>query len=92
VDVTGKAYLITGANSGIGKETALELARRGGTVHIVCRNVERGDSVTCTVLILHVWLGSFLADFTGLAYGLFKSIPCVYIDLNFGPAILINSN
>ena len=33
---------ITGANSRIGKETAQELAKRGGTVHIVCRNVERG--------------------------------------------------
>ena len=29
-----------GANSGIGKETALEIAKRGGTVHLVCRFVE----------------------------------------------------
>ena len=28
-----------GANSGIGKETALEIAKRGGTVHLVCRFV-----------------------------------------------------
>ncbi|XP_065333849.1 dehydrogenase/reductase SDR family member 12-like [Cloeon dipterum] len=38
VDCTGKSYLITGSNSGIGKHAALELARRGGTVHLVCRN------------------------------------------------------
>ena len=38
VDCTGKRYMITGSNSGIGKQSALEIARRGGTVHMVCRN------------------------------------------------------
>ena len=37
-DCTGKQYMITGSNSGIGKQAALEIARRGGTVHMVCRN------------------------------------------------------
>jgi len=49
VDVKGKAFLITGSNSGIGKETALEIARRGGTVHIVCRNVERGEEAKAEI-------------------------------------------
>jgi NAD(P)-dependent dehydrogenase (short-subunit alcohol dehydrogenase family) len=35
--------MITGSNSGIGYETALWLAQRGGTVHLVCRNKERGQ-------------------------------------------------
>jgi len=38
----GKSYLITGSNSGLGKETALEIAKRGGTVHLVCRNPTTG--------------------------------------------------
>jgi len=38
VDLHGKSYIITGANSGIGKHTAWELAKRGGTIHMVCRN------------------------------------------------------
>jgi len=38
VDLSGKSYVITGANSGIGKQTAKEIAKRGGTVHMVCRN------------------------------------------------------
>ncbi|XP_006879580.1 PREDICTED: dehydrogenase/reductase SDR family member 12 [Elephantulus edwardii] len=43
VQVPGRAFLITGGNSGIGKATALEIAKRGGTVHLVCRNQERAE-------------------------------------------------
>lgn len=50
VDVSGKTFLITGANSGIGKETALEIAKRGGNVHIVCRNVERGEAAKAEIV------------------------------------------
>ena len=38
VDCSSKQFLITGSNSGIGKQTAFEIAKRGGTVHLVCRN------------------------------------------------------
>ncbi|XP_027530219.1 dehydrogenase/reductase SDR family member 12 isoform X2 [Neopelma chrysocephalum] len=43
VDVSGRSFLVTGANSGIGKATAKEIARRGGMVHLVCRNKERAE-------------------------------------------------
>ena len=39
----GRCYVITGANSGIGKEAALGIAKRGGQVHMLCRNEERGN-------------------------------------------------
>jgi NAD(P)-dependent dehydrogenase (short-subunit alcohol dehydrogenase family) len=39
----GKVCLITGANSGIGKATALGLARMGATVVMVCRDRVRGE-------------------------------------------------
>ena len=42
-DMSGKAYMVTGANSGIGKCVSLELAKRGATVHMVCRDKTRGE-------------------------------------------------
>ena len=40
----GKRFLITGANSGIGYQAALELARRGATVVLACRDQARGEA------------------------------------------------
>ena len=39
----GKICIVTGSNSGIGKETALALAKMGATVVMVVRNPERGQ-------------------------------------------------
>ncbi len=44
-DLSGKNYVVTGANSGIGKVTALELARRGAHVIMACRSLERAVPV-----------------------------------------------
>lgn len=41
--IDGKVVVITGANTGIGKETAIDLAKRGGKIYIACRNKERGE-------------------------------------------------
>ena len=40
----GKVCIITGANAGIGKATAVGLAQRGATVVMVCRSQERGEA------------------------------------------------
>jgi NAD(P)-dependent dehydrogenase (short-subunit alcohol dehydrogenase family) len=41
---TGKTALVTGANSGIGYQAALELARHGAQVLLACRNAAKGQA------------------------------------------------
>ena len=45
---TGKTALVTGANSGIGYQAALELAWHGAHVPLACRNAAR-DGVRWSV-------------------------------------------
>uniref|UniRef100_A0A0B6Y8B8 Dehydrogenase/reductase SDR family member 12 n=1 Tax=Arion vulgaris TaxID=1028688 RepID=A0A0B6Y8B8_9EUPU len=42
VDIGHRSYMITGANRGLGLFVALAIAKKGATVHIVCRNKENG--------------------------------------------------
>jgi len=42
--VKGKVCIVTGANAGIGRETAMDLAHKGAHVVMVCRSKERGEA------------------------------------------------
>ncbi|MDF0528494.1 oxidoreductase [Tsukamurella sp. 8F] len=44
-DQTGRHFVVTGANSGLGKETALALGRAGATVTLACRDVLKAQPV-----------------------------------------------
>ena len=47
--MAGKVCVVTGANSGIGKWTAEQLAEDGATVLMVCRRRERGEAALAEV-------------------------------------------
>jgi NAD(P)-dependent dehydrogenase (short-subunit alcohol dehydrogenase family) len=42
-DLTGKVCVVSGANSGLGYESALVLAEKGATVIMACRNLEKAQ-------------------------------------------------
>src|SRR5450432_481111 len=44
-DLAGRTFIVTGANSGIGRITAMALAGRGAQVFLGCRSVDKGESV-----------------------------------------------
>ena len=58
-DMNGKTCIVTGATSGIGKATAIELARRGATVVLVCRGRLKGED---TVREIRARTGSGVVD------------------------------
>lgn len=41
-ELAGRTFLVTGANTGIGRATATDLAERGGRVYLACRSPEKG--------------------------------------------------
>lgn len=44
-DMSGRTVLITGANTGIGRATALDLGRRGATLFLACRSAAKTQPV-----------------------------------------------
>lgn len=65
--IVGKTAIVTGANTGIGKQTAMELAKRGGKVIMACRDMGkcenaarevRGKTLNHNVFAKHLDLAS----------------------------------
>ncbi|XP_030015763.1 dehydrogenase/reductase SDR family member 12-like [Sphaeramia orbicularis] len=50
VSVVGRSFMITGANSGIGKATAMAIAKKGGTIHMVCRNKDKAEEARAEIV------------------------------------------
>jgi retinol dehydrogenase 12 len=59
-DASGRTFLVTGGNTGIGRATALALARAGGRVFIACRSVAAGEAAATWIKAVSsaadVWL------------------------------------
>jgi len=79
-DLGGRDFVVTGASSGLGAATAEILAGAGATVHLVVRNVTKGEDVRARIAehadggSLRVWecdvsslesVRSFASSFTG---------------------------
>ena len=50
IDLTGKNALVTGANTGLGKETARVLALRGARVTLACRDLSKGEQAIADIV------------------------------------------
>uniref|UniRef100_A0A8C6SVP3 Si:dkey-73n8.3 n=1 Tax=Neogobius melanostomus TaxID=47308 RepID=A0A8C6SVP3_9GOBI len=50
VRLDGKTAIVTGANTGIGKETATDLASRGAKVIMACRDMAKGEQAARDIL------------------------------------------
>jgi retinol dehydrogenase-12 len=66
--IEGKQVLVTGASRGIGRATALELARRGANLALLVRNRERGEKVVEAIREAgkNVRVELFVADLSSL--------------------------
>jgi NAD(P)-dependent dehydrogenase (short-subunit alcohol dehydrogenase family) len=49
-DLTGKTFVITGANSGLGLETARALGRKNANVILACRDTDKGEEAKAAIL------------------------------------------
>ncbi len=50
VDLSGKVFLVTGANAGLGYTTTEQLAQRGATVYMVARNQAKGEASQAEII------------------------------------------
>ena len=48
-DLTGRIFIVTGANSGIGKETTKELARRKARIILACRDLKKARNAIAEI-------------------------------------------
>jgi retinol dehydrogenase 12 len=49
VGASGRTFLVTGGNTGIGRATAVELAQAGGRVFIACRSASAGEAAVAFI-------------------------------------------
>ena len=47
--LTRRTVIITGSNTGIGKATAIDLAKRNARIILACRNVEKGEKAVLDI-------------------------------------------
>ena len=90
VTLRGKTVVLTGGNSGVGKATAVELARRGAGVVLGCREVEKSQralqeikqqSGSNAIYLKHLDLAS-LASVSEFSQEVLQEFPAIHILVN----------
>ena len=97
VDLKGKHIMVTGGNQGIGFSAAMKLAALGATVHLVCRNAEKGKEAVERIkaetrnpnIHLHLCDVSSLQDIRRLAKDYQKSDLPLHVLIN-NAGVLVN--
>ena len=90
MDMVGKTCLVTGANSGIGFETAKGLAALGADLILVCRDPERGELAKQQIIRetgndrvdLRIADISLMQSVRKLAEGLNRDVPQLHVLIN----------
>jgi NAD(P)-dependent dehydrogenase (short-subunit alcohol dehydrogenase family) len=95
MELAGKTFVITGATSGIGLETALRLAERGARLALVGRDRRRGEAALAAVrqrasgcdIQIHYADLMRLGEVRRLAFDLLSALPRIDVLLNNAGAI-----
>lgn len=68
-DLSGKVYIVTGANSGIGFYAARDFASRGASLVLVCRSQEKGERALNEIVSAsgNPRVKLYLADFSSMS-------------------------
>jgi len=88
-DLAGKNAIVTGANTGIGRITALELARAGARVWLACRSKDKTQPV-----IDEIVKAGGKADYIALDLGSLESVRAAaqtFLDANVPLHLLVNN-
>ena len=82
---------MTGANQGIGFVTATELARRGATVHLVCRSAPRGEAARAAIVAAtgNAAVHLVVADLSSVAAA--KAVAAQYLATGAPLHLLVNN-
>jgi retinol dehydrogenase 12 len=90
-ELSGRTFLITGGNTGIGRATASALARDGARVYIACRSPQRGEAAAAAIKAAtgndSVWL--LPLDLTSLAS--VRSCAAAFLRLDEPLHVLVNN-